>query len=303
MTEKKRKQNRILLYTVLVSILLHVLLLIIPIQLVKDKEVKPVSIVRIDREELPREQIVDETEKPLNNEIPADTRFLSKDNQKVDQETKARLTGPTKNQTTISPEMSPENKTAKAEEKEIDKEAMLLAIQKPDSEKIASEKKPEEKNHMSLMDRSLASINPSATDDYLPDVEDSNETLLNTKQFVYYSFYARIKDQLRLYWSQHLKKAFEQRYQVGEQALVDRDLITKLTIQLRADGALNKVFVVSSSGYPDVDDAAVKAFEQASPFPNPPAGMIEKDGSVKLRWDFIVQANTGNQIRIFLSKQ
>ena len=301
MKETKRNQNRILLYTVLISLLLHGLLLFIPVNLVKDKNEEPIRIVRINPTDIPQQQIVDEREKPPNNETPDDTRFLSKNNQKVDQETKARLTGPTKNQNMPAPELTPQNQTSKAQK--IDKDTMLLAIRKPNSERKIEEKKPEKKLDMSLMERSLASLNPSATDDYLPDVDDSNETLLNTKQFVYYSFYARIKEQLRMYWSQHLQRTFEQRYRTGQQALADRDLVTKLTIQLRTDGELKRVFVVSSSGYPDIDEAAVKAFEQASPFPNPPRGMIERDGSVKLRWDFIVQANTGNQIKIFLSRQ
>ena len=301
MKETKKSKNRILLYTVLISLLLHALIMLVPIQLNKEAEQEPIRVVRIDPVEIPRQQIVDETQKPLNNETPDDTRFLSKDNQKVDQETKARLTGPTKNQNIPSPELNPENQNSKP--KEIDKDTMLLAIQKPQSERKTAEKRPEQKLDMSLMERSLASLNPSATDDYLPDVEDSNETLLNTKQFVYYSFYARIKEQLRMYWGQHLQKTFDQRFRTGQQALADRDLVTKLRIQLRNNGDLKNVFVVSSSGYPDIDDAAVKAFEQASPFPNPPSGMIERDGSVKLRWDFIVQANTGNQIKIFLSKQ
>ena len=301
MKEKKRNQNRILLYTVLISLLLHGLIMFVPIQLSRDAREEPMRVVRINPVEIPHEQIVDEIEKSTNNEAPENTRFLSKNNKKVEQETKARNVGPTKNQNSVPPALNPDNQSAQV--KGIDKDTMLLSIRKPNAELKTAEKKPEQKLDMSLMERSLASLNPSATDDYLPDVEESNETLLNTKQFLYYSFYARIKEQLRMYWGQHLKKAFDQRYQTGGQPLVDRDLITKLTIQLRNDGELKRVFIVSSSGYADVDEAAVKAFEQASPFPNPPSGMVERDGSVKLRWDFIVQANTGNQIRIFLSKQ
>jgi protein TonB len=40
----------------------------------------------------------------------------------------------------------------------------------------------------------------------------------------------------------------------------------------------------------DLDSAAVEAFRQAAPFPNPPKGMVEADGTIKIRWDFVLEA-------------
>ena len=51
-----------------------------------------------------------------------------------------------------------------------------------------------------------------------------------------------------------------------------------------------KVQVLEDSGLRDLDEAAVDAFREAAPFPNPPQGIVEKDGTVKIRWDFVLEA-------------
>jgi protein TonB len=48
--------------------------------------------------------------------------------------------------------------------------------------------------------------------------------------------------------------------------------------------------VVGPSGLTDLDDAAVEAFRAAAPFPNPPNGIVEGDGLIRIRWDFILEA-------------
>jgi TonB family protein len=51
---------------------------------------------------------------------------------------------------------------------------------------------------------------------------------------------------------------------------------------LNAHGALEYIEITRESGSPELDDAVVRAFRVAGPFPNPPAGLIEKDGRVYL---------------------
>ena len=38
--------------------------------------------------------------------------------------------------------------------------------------------------------------------------------------------------------------------------------------------------------------AAIEAFKEAAPFPNPPAGIVESDGTIKIRWDFVLEARS-----------
>jgi protein TonB len=46
---------------------------------------------------------------------------------------------------------------------------------------------------------------------------------------------------------------------------------------------------MSESGITDLDEVAVEAFRLAAPFPHPPKGMVDGDGTIKIRWDFIVE--------------
>jgi protein TonB len=78
-------------------------------------------------------------------------------------------------------------------------------------------------------------------------------------------------------------------FQQGRSIASARDRITKLLIVLNPAGTLVNVQVLSDSGVRDLDDAAIEAFRAAAPFPNPPKGIIETDGTVKIRWDFVLE--------------
>jgi protein TonB len=60
-------------------------------------------------------------------------------------------------------------------------------------------------------------------------------------------------------------------------------------IVLNSTGNLVKIQVLADSGILDLDDAAIEAFQKAAPFPNPPNGIVEGDGMVRIRWDFILE--------------
>jgi protein TonB len=79
-------------------------------------------------------------------------------------------------------------------------------------------------------------------------------------------------------------------FRQGRSIASDQDRITKLLIVLNPSGILMKVQVVSDSGVRDLDDAAIEAFKSAAPFPNPPQGIVDPDGTVKIRWDFILES-------------
>lgn len=62
-------------------------------------------------------------------------------------------------------------------------------------------------------------------------------------------------------------------------------------------GNLTKISKLSGSGFSEIDEAAIEAFQKAAPFPNPPQAMIEEDGFVRIRWDFILTADSGPRIQ------
>jgi TonB family protein len=129
-----------------------------------------------------------------------------------------------------------------------------------------------------------------ATDDHLKDVQKGIQTLLSTREFVYYSYYSRIKQQISQYWEPNVREKVKIVYRQGRSIASAHDRVTQLLIVLDAQGNLIRVDVLSASGVHDLDDAAVEAFRSAAPFPNPPKGMVESDGTIKIRWDFILES-------------
>ena len=226
-----------------------------------------------------KEQVVDKTE-PKDQTPPKDTKYVSKFNNSVEQETKAALTGKTQN-------------------------SQPAPLKKPNEDKVI---RPEPKKQLSMADLGLkpqprkpsAATPPSQTDDYLPEIKSGLETSLNTREFQFYSYFERIKDRLRMYWEPQLQHKMRAVYAQG--TTLENDLITKLDITLTQKGELTKISIAHSSGIEGVDDAALKAFELAAPFPNPPTGMIEKNGEVKLTWSFVVQVKGLSNIFVFLSQ-
>lgn len=257
----------------------------------------------------PNGQIVEQSEKALNDEVPEDARFLSRHNQRVVRETQAQLHGKFKNTDESAGKETNDRKLGK-----VTKES-------PSDDKETSKSSDDQKqiltsdNGPALKSKSLKDLTPSfkpgpprvesqdmaegggkgpsATDDHIKNVATGMQTLLSTREFVYYSYYNRIKDKLRQYWEPKIKEKMERIIRQGRTIASSSDRITKIIIILDREGTLVKVQVVGPSGVHDLDEAAVEAFKAAAPFPNPPHGIVEEDGTIRIRWDFILEANAG----------
>lgn len=261
----------------------------------------------------PKGQIVQQ-EQQLNDEIDEKTRFMSKHNQKVIQQTQAALNGQFKNSDDSSGEKkaektpgktldatpSEETKTAETEKSDVKEKEFITSEDGP----AMAGKKPSMKDLMPSFRPSAPVINskevaqgggegPSATDDHLKDVKTGMQTLLSTREFLYYSYYNRIRSKLGQYWQPKIREKVERILKQGRTIASEGDKITRVIIVLDDKGILQKVQVLGSAGVTDLDDAAVEAFRAAAPFPNPPKGMVDGDGTVKIRWDFILEANAG----------
>lgn len=226
-------------------------------------------------------QIVEQMEKSVNDEAPKKDAFLSKNNQSVLEETKAKKSGQFNNENGQNGEPK---KVAKSKPKKTNNSKVISA---KDSFKPKFNWKPEAEQQK----RNFAKAgSPSATDDHLKDLQYGADTLLNTREFIYYSYYQRIKKQLRQYWEPSIKHKMERIFKSGRRLASVQTRTTRCLIILNQFGKLVKVQVIEDSGVSDLDDAAVEAFEAAAPFPNPPKGIIEKDGTIKIRWDFVLEA-------------
>ena len=129
----------------------------------------------------------------------------------------------------------------------------------------------------------------SQTDDFLPDTPEGPTTQLNTYKFAFYTYYHSIRQQLRPLWHQKIRSLYRHAsFQNKARNFTASPLSTKLVIWLNSDGSIWTIEVLSSSGESLLDQAAVQAFHDAAPFPNPPS-QIQKNGKVRLEWQFVLQ--------------
>lgn len=252
-------------------------------------------------------QIVQQ-ESTVNDEVPQKDAYLSAKNQTVKEETRALLTGKFKNSgmtgkgkpTAEADEQKKENakvsKTAKAlqmDNEEPSKNNSLLPSQKTSSglPTLAALKPKFKWNEDSQEMRGFNGVgDASQTSDYLKDQKTGNQTLLNTREFVYYTYYNRIRAQLEQYWGPTIKEKVRKIFAQGRKIASDEDHITRVLITLDKMGTLVNVQVVGASGVRDLDEAAIEAFRAAAPFPNPPLGIVDSDGTIKIRWDFVIES-------------
>jgi TonB family protein len=128
----------------------------------------------------------------------------------------------------------------------------------------------------------------SPSGDKIENVDLGFETAVNSKEFVYFSFYTRIRERLEAYWHPGVRDTLNNLLKTNSISL-SQNRRTRLLITLNPQGQLIKVQVLSPSGIIDLDDEAINAFKKAEPFPNPPKGLVEEDGNIKINWDFIVE--------------
>ena len=253
------------------------------------------------------QQIVSSDDRRLNDEKDPNAKYLSQFDQKVVRETRALKSGKFANtggkgaaaapaqakpETPSDTEKSQEKLATKSDIKTFQGGDLAvtpktgLAAFNPSFRKLPVVPDPTAApNETSGDGREI-----SATDDHLKDVPSGLDTMLSTREFLYYSYYNRIKSQLRQHWEPKIKEKFTKIVRQGRTIASEGDKITRVIIILDDRGTLIRVQVVGRSGVTDLDDAAVEAFRAAAPFPNPPKGIVEADGTIKIRWDFVLEA-------------
>ncbi len=260
----------------------------VEVEYLTPEEVAQEKVQTVKTAEARPEQVV-EQDKRINEEKDKDSRFLSQYDQKVIKETVAERSGQFKNTAQGGKPDEGQKDGEKKEKFETEKtvkrvrEKGELPDLKDLSPKFALEPGPK----ANMFDENG---NPSQTDDYLKDVQSGLQTLLSTREFIYYSYYNRIKEALRQHWEPNVREKVKIIYRKGRNIASAKDRVTQVLVTLDKAGELIKVEVISPSGVEALDAAATEAFRDAAPFPNPPKGMVEKDGTIKIRWDFVLEA-------------
>lgn len=249
---------------------------------------------------LPNNQVVQQNEDASNNIAPEDTRFLSAKNQKVEKQTVAKERGEFQNMKKAAaqktgPKGDGRKKTAaiKEESKKLIEKDLFKGFDSTaalEKQQLAEEKVGKGLGQGQGAQNSGTGAEASQSNDYIKDVDQGLETLLNTREFKYYSYYNRIRKQLSQHWEGRVREKLSKLFKEGRApAATNKDRVTKVMIVLNDAGTLVRVQVIGDSGVRDLDDAAVEAFRDAAPFPNPPKGIVESDGTVKIRWDFVLE--------------
>lgn len=125
---------------------------------------------------------------------------------------------------------------------------------------------------------------------YIQGMKEGEVSALNTKEFVFFSYYDRVRKQLDQAWQPILRSNIQRIFRSGRKLASHSDYITRTLVTLNKRGEIVKVQLLEESGARDLDSAAVDALNKAGPYPNPPKGLIEAaSGEVQIRWDFILK--------------
>ncbi len=128
-----------------------------------------------------------------------------------------------------------------------------------------------------------------SSNDYVLHKKDSDQTVLNTREYVFYSYFQRIRSSLDQAWTRIVRNKLMNYYQNGHHFIENADHITQVLVSLDPSGKIIRIQILNASGYQDLDDAVVEAFNQAGPFLNPPKAMVDENDEIKIDWSFVLR--------------
>ncbi len=294
-------------WAILCSLLLHVIFFSSryfdwKIPTIENKEAPLIEITEVpptypgaeERQALPvtpplpvPEKEIAETEDANNRDIDPNAKYLSDRNQKAEKQMRSQ---------TIDDFRAKEGSGKKAEDVPLLSESSSELDVAPDG--IAPSKPKKDWKQLTMKDLGIGGDggDTSASDDRLNGLDRGDRTVLSTREFKFFGYYHRIKELLRQYWKPYVEHQITRVYGRGR-AITSDEMITRVVVMLKNDGTLFKISKIATSGIPEIDEAAVLAFERAAPFPHPPKGMIDSDGFVRINWDFILKAETAPRIQ------
>ncbi len=149
--------------------------------------------------------------------------------------------------------------------------------------------------HPLLSPGTLARIAGGPSMDRLDDVDEGEGTFLNTRAWKYATYFNRVKRAVASAWDP--MTPYTARDPMGSvYGRSDRETLVDVTLDDR--GNLKKVEVAQSCGLDFLDLAAVKAFEAAAPFPNPPSGVVDPNGEVRFPFSFTLEMGGRSGLRV-----
>lgn len=266
---------------------------------------------------------------PATVEVPEEARFEDRVNRSVDEETVARnrsdtgglgiTTGDETLRNALVEEEQDENQqgqtdndeteTDSAEEQEEQTDEVAAIWEDPNGpaeyggSDTDTESPDPNDNDAASDDFDLSAFNPTmalASDfigvpgdsgvDYL-DLPQGDRTQLNSLENLYWSFWDRIKNQVRDHWQP--SHVYRDRDPTGRVFGVE-DRYTVLNVTLNGDGSLRHLNVDRSCGLDFLDREAMRAIREAEPFRNIPEALKDDAGLLRFRFGFYFEVNSSS---------
>lgn len=241
-------------------------------------EVSIISPVPTNTKKVREQSVVRQALIPDRMKVPEDetlARFLSEQKQRVKQETQAANNGMTENRSNLSTTNS---------EKKSQQKKVTRPEESPDKDGYRNVDISRELQEMNRLNDGVSTVGQALPND----VRIGSFTALNTDRYLFYTFYARIEESIRFRWESRVEQAIRS---LGPAAMVNlgnRDWVTNVEFLLDSDGYVKKALIMKESGVVAFDSSAVRAFQEAAVFPNPPQEMIQEDGFIHLKFSFTV---------------
>lgn len=159
------------------------------------------------------------------------------------------------------------------------------------SKKTARQAEPEksEPDDAEPVRQPSAKKKQSASLSNVKDVEEGLETLLNTSEFKFFSYFNRLQKHMGSFWENQVRQGISSLVERGLEISAGNQLVTKLYVVIGSTGELRDIIILQSCGYDELDQSVIKAFKAAAPFAAPPTPVLESDGTVKITWDFVLE--------------
>lgn len=121
----------------------------------------------------------------------------------------------------------------------------------------------------------------------VPNLSKGDMTFLNSDFSTYASFYNRITPKIIYNWGNNIEDIAMFPH-MREKLRSKLKWVTRVELILDRKGHFMDAVIVNPSGSPELDHAVQDALKNAGPYLNPPTGMIEKDGTVRINGEFTI---------------
>lgn len=246
---------------------------------------------------------LDVPKKDLLQELKDKAKFVSQFNRRVKEQSVAKRVGRTQNSPNDAPAIvdQPQQQQGQRHQDGRARAGGMAQAPRPDVHSSMKGLQPKPQNQglgppggQEGFGKNVM-MGPSAIDEFIPGIRGGSMTVLNTDQFTYYTFYARLREQLYPRWVNLLRNYINSLSNDELARLSSTERYTQVEVVLDHDGTYLKGFIHHSSGDNGLDMAGIDAFQSAGSFPNPPKGLVEDDGFVHIHFGFVVllQPRTG----------